>query len=109
MIYDANTMLCPGGSSQVEMPFGGFEFYQWSKDVVEIPGADGLSYWVTEPGMYTVSVAYGTYPELWLSSGVGPVFDMHNVTPLTITTEVDEGQFTLTASHGPLPCLREAR
>jgi len=100
VMHDANTTLCPGDSSQIEMPFGGPELYQWSKDFEEIPGADGPSYWVTAPGMYTVSVAYGTCPELWLSSGVGPVFEMYNVTPITITAEDEEGQITLTASHG---------
>lgn len=100
VMHDANTMLCPGDSSLVEMPFPGPAFFQWSKDFTEIPGAVEPQYWVNEPGMYTVAVAYADCPEQWLSSGIGPTFQFYNVTPLTI--EVDEsGDFpVLTASHG---------
>lgn len=98
--HDANTMLCPGDSSLVEMPFPGPAFFQWSNNFVEIPGATSAQHWVTEPGMYTVAVAYAECPELWLSSGIGPDFQFYNVTPLGITVEDVEGETTLTASHG---------
>lgn len=100
VMHDANTMLCPGDSSLVEMPFPGPTFFQWSKDFVEIPGATEPQYWVTEPGMYTVAVAYADCPEQWLSSGIGPQFQFYNVTPLTVQVDASGDFPVLTASHG---------
>lgn len=100
VMHDENTSLCPGDSSLIEMPFAGPAFFQWSKDFVEIPGADEAQYWVSEPGMYTVSVAYAECPEQWLSSGIGPQFQFYTVTPLTIEVDHSGELPVLTVSHG---------
>lgn len=98
--HDANTTLCPGETALIEVPFSGPSNFQWYVNFAPIPGANGPTYVVAEPGFYTVSVSYPECPDHWLSSGVGPEFEWSPVVSPLIVLNTSGPQPVLTISYG---------
>ncbi len=98
--HDAETSICPGDSALISSAFPGPSFFQWYQDFQEIPGANQSTHWVTEPGFYTLEVAYEQCPDIWLSSGVGPEFDMFTPQSLEIAQSDLGGAVELSLNFG---------
>jgi hypothetical protein len=98
--HDGNTNLCPGDSSVIYVPFPGPVIFQWFKNFQPIEGANSVEYWVTEPGFYTVSVAYPLCPDYWLSSGIGPEFFFYDVVAPVISLSTEGGEPQLSIPSG---------
>jgi hypothetical protein len=69
-----NGELCGEGDSTLihnafPVNYAGF---QWFNNGVPVEGATNDSLWVTEPGMYTLTIWREECPEFGISSGVGP-------------------------------------
>ncbi len=75
--HDINTTLCPGDSALISSAFPGPLNFQWYNNFQEIPGATASSYWVKQPGFYTLSVSYAECPDYFLGSGIGPEFNFY--------------------------------
>ncbi len=96
--HEFNTIICPGDSSLIENAFNGPVNFQWYKDFEPIDGATTSSYWVTEPGTYTLQASYPQCPDFWLNSGIGPTFEFYNVQIPVINFEMvdDEPRLFIT-------------
>jgi len=70
-----NAEICqPGDSALIHIAFqGNYEYIEWYNYDQLIPGENNDSLWVTEPGMYIVTVYREECPQFGLSSGVGPI------------------------------------
>jgi hypothetical protein len=89
--HDFPTAFCPGDSSLIENAFNGPVNFQWYQDFSPIEGATESSYWVTEPGYYTLQAAYPECPNYWLNSGLGPDFSLYTPQIPEIALEMFEG------------------
>ncbi|HKK38251.1 MAG TPA: T9SS type A sorting domain-containing protein [Cryomorphaceae bacterium] len=89
--HDFPTAFCPGDSSLIENAFNGPENFQWFMDFAPIPEANESSYWVTEPGYYTLQASYPQCPDYWLNSGLGPEFSLYSPQVPEISIEVIDG------------------
>ncbi len=52
--------LCAGETYTLEATEAGSNSYKWFKDTIQIPGATGSTYAVTQPGTYAVEVTMGS-------------------------------------------------
>lgn len=71
--YNNGEICSPGDSALIHIGFqGNYEYIEWFNNGVLVPDQNDDSLWVTEPGMYTVTVYREECPQFGLSSGVGP-------------------------------------
>ena len=98
--HEFNTTICPGDSSLIANAFNGPVNFQWSRDFEPIEGANSSSYWVTEPGTYTLQASYAECPDFWLNSGLGPTFDFYDVQIPVLNFTIIGGQPQLSVSSG---------
>ncbi len=73
-----NGELCEEGDSVlIHNAFpGNYIGFQWFNNGVAVEGATDDSLWVTEPGMYTMTVWREECPDFSMSTGVGPIITM---------------------------------
>lgn len=71
--YNNGEICSPGDSALIHIGFqGNYEYIEWFNNGVLVPDQNDDTLWVTEPGMYTVTVYREECPQFGLSSGVGP-------------------------------------
>ncbi|MDW3648701.1 MAG: hypothetical protein R8P61_16660 [Bacteroidia bacterium] len=85
-------ILCLDDSIQLSAVVRGGGEYQWLKNKLEIPNANGKNYWVKTPGNYSVKVSLGA------CTNVSPALNLRRFTPPGIFTEAD-------TVNGMLPIL----
>lgn len=71
--YNNSEICTPGDSTLIHIAFeGNYEWIEWYNYDTLVPEENDDSLWVTEPGMYIVTVYREECPQFGLSSGIGP-------------------------------------
>ncbi|MCB0760516.1 MAG: T9SS type A sorting domain-containing protein, partial [Flavobacteriales bacterium] len=94
---DGTTDLCEGETTELSIPGGPYNTYQWQDNGTDIMGADGSTYTVSETGDYTIVVTPMECPNYEMTNGVPVSIDVHPL-PTPVITQ-NGSVLSVTASY----------